>query len=81
MNFRRTDQMIAELLDDPMVQMIMHADRVDRDALAADLCRIACRLDNAEGRSTKASPRQFGRARKAPAWVKAGWPLCGACCA
>ena len=39
------DRMIAELLDDPMVQLMMQADSVDEHALAAELTRLACRRD------------------------------------
>jgi hypothetical protein len=81
MSFRHTDEMIAELLDDPMAAMIMRADRVDREALAVDLRRIACRLEGAESRSAMALPAQPGRARKMPAAAKVRLALCGARCA
>jgi hypothetical protein len=41
---RRTD-FIAELLDDPMVQVVMQADQVDRETLEGELRVLACRLE------------------------------------
>jgi hypothetical protein len=56
---RHADRMIAELLDDPMIQMLMRADRVDRQVLVDDLRQLACRLD-AAGNQTPAARREAG---------------------
>ena len=37
MNETRVDRWIADLLDDPLVSLMIKADKVDRAALAADL--------------------------------------------
>ncbi|MHB8884236.1 MAG: hypothetical protein ACYC5H_03930 [Methylovirgula sp.] len=45
MNFRPKERLIAELLDDPLVQMMMHADRVDPQDLARELRKLAISLE------------------------------------
>ena len=40
MLFQRTERAIARLLDDPITQMVMRADRVDPRELAQDLRRL-----------------------------------------
>jgi len=42
---------ITELLNDPMVQLMMRADRADREALADDLRKLACRLQSGDARA------------------------------
>ncbi|QXX74581.1 hypothetical protein [Methylovirgula sp. HY1] len=41
MIFRPKERMITELLGDPLVQMMMHADRVDPQDLARELHKLA----------------------------------------
>jgi hypothetical protein len=53
----RTDNIIAELLDDPVVRMVMQADNVDRQALAAELSGLARRLEGAS--RVAAAPRSW----------------------
>jgi hypothetical protein len=40
MNETRVDRWIADLLDDPLVSLMIKADKVDRAALAADLRKL-----------------------------------------
>jgi hypothetical protein len=86
----RADNIIAELLDDPIVQMVMQADHVDRRVLAAEWRTLAATLENA--RPVAAVSRQSavrGLALSADALpsaylavaTKAGPAACGACCA
>ncbi len=86
----RADNIIAELLDDPIVRMVMQADHVDRQALAAEWRALAGRLENT--RSVAAASRQpaaRGLALLADALpsaylavaTKAGPVACGARCA
>jgi hypothetical protein len=48
MNETRVDRWIADLLDDPLVSLMIKADKVDRAALAADLRKLA---PSGEGRA------------------------------
>lgn len=86
----RADNIIAELLDDPIVQMVMQADNVDRQALVAEWRVIASRFEST--RPVAAASRQ--PAARGPALsantlpaaylavaTKAGPVACGACCA
>jgi hypothetical protein len=87
---RRTD-FIAELLDDPMVQVVMQADQVDRETLEGELRVLACRLESAV---RVATPSRLQGSRepilsvsvgtRPPAHlavaIKAGPVACGACC-
>jgi hypothetical protein len=64
--------MIFELLDDPLVSLVIRADRVDRKALAGDLRRLAGlreapELERARGFMSRA---EFFRPQS---------DLCGAC--
>jgi hypothetical protein len=52
---RRTD-FIAELLDDPMIRVVMQADNVDREALEGDLRVLACRLGRDKQVATPSRP-------------------------
>jgi hypothetical protein len=82
---------IAKLLDDPLTQMVMQADLVDRGALEEELRELACRLESAK---RGAVPRRLPASREpilsaspgtlptVPLAVamKAGRATCGACC-
>jgi hypothetical protein len=77
--------MIAELLDDPMTQLLMLADRVDQRALTADLRRLARQRANAKSRA--ASQPHAGHSQAFPpsaadvaATTKAVPAVCGATC-
>lgn len=88
---RRADRMIVELLDDPMVQLIMQADHVDRQAVTVEFRALAHQLESSKGRSWAASLSWVNRdhalsnearsAARAAATSKAGPAICGACCA
>jgi hypothetical protein len=77
--------MIAELLDDPMTQLLMLADQVDQRALAADLRKLAWRRASAKSRAASHPHADFGQAfpPSAPdvaATTKAVPAVCGAAC-
>jgi hypothetical protein len=81
------NRMIAELLDDPMTQLVMLADRVDQRALAAGLCRLARRLATAKSRTAPTPQPQVGHSQAFPrsavdfvATTKAVPAACGALC-
>jgi hypothetical protein len=81
------NRMIAELLDDPMTQLLMLADRVDQRALAADLCRLAWRRASVKTRAAAASQPRAGddpafppSAADVAATTKAVPAVCGATC-
>ncbi len=48
------NQSIVDLLSDPMVQLMIHADRIDREVLADDLRKLVCRLESAKARTEAA---------------------------
>lgn len=90
------DHRIVELLDDPLVRLMMRADGVDRAGLKRELRRVAAELRDAEqgrdGRRSQdrqpssclASGMSSGISWRMPAHaaahIKAGWLGGGACC-
>ncbi len=56
MNETRVDRWIADLLDDPLVSLMIKADKVDRAALAADLRKFR---PSDEGRAVGGRPRAY----------------------
>jgi hypothetical protein len=87
---RRTD-FIAELLDDPMVQVVMQADHVDRETLEGELRILACRLERdkqilAPSRTISCdsvlsiSLGTLPTVRLAVAMQAVSAAVCGACC-
>lgn len=85
----QSDRRIAELLADPMVQLIMRADRVDQRNLATQLRRLASRLEAAKRHAALAprphAPRGAAEPVEPPfaSYAAAGTKLlsfCGARC-
>lgn len=80
------NRMISELLADPMIQLLMLADRVDQRALAADLRRLAWRLASAERVAAVSQPKAGHGQAFAPsaadvaATTQVVAPVCGARC-
>jgi hypothetical protein len=79
------NRMIAELLDDPMTQLLMLADRVDQRALAADLRKLAWRRASAKSRAASQPHAGHGQAfppsaADVAATTKAVTAACGARC-
>jgi hypothetical protein len=59
----RIDQAIAELLDDPLISLMIQADSVDRQALADDLFRLYRQISGIPSQAgAKRLPIAFGRA-------------------
>jgi hypothetical protein len=65
MDSLRVDRKISELLDDPLVSLMIRADRVDRTILAGDLRRLA-------GKPTRGFMSRAG-------FVRPQFNLCRAC--
>jgi DICT domain-containing protein len=57
------DQTIAELLDDPLISLMIQADRVNRQALANELRRLHRQINGVSNQAeAMALPTAFGRA-------------------
>jgi hypothetical protein len=57
------DQAIAELLDDPLISLMIQADRVNRQALANELRRLHRQINGVSNQSESvALPTAVGRA-------------------
>ena len=73
MNELLVDQRIADLLDDPLISLLIRADKVDRGVLADNLRNLTARRENAKGRSLRAvlsQPRSLrARVLVAPSFV------------
>lgn len=78
------DHLIVELLDDPLVRLMMRADGVDRAGLKRELRRVAAELRHAEqgrdGRRSQDRPMSRCFPAYAATHIKAGWLGGGACC-
>jgi hypothetical protein len=76
MNFRRR-QTIAELLHDPLIQMVMRADHVDPRALERDLKRLVAQRESGPARTDRWARFAALAAASVKAQAKANSTACG----